>query len=380
MSNFEKADSVSDNIFFTKKRVTILFIAAIFVIAFSTVISVFLLDINPDSINNFFIEGFKQADNMFFLWLFLMFSFPLFASFWRYLVLYIRLRKENCKAKWYDWIFLVFIGSFLNAVTPFSIGNEPYTLFWLKTKGLETRKSLLILASTGITGSLAQIIITWPSFFIVSASYGEFGNSPQWSLGYWLAFIGLTFDLIAISSFFALTYSRRIHFTLNILYYWLRKKLKMSYKTKEDIRIKYIQKAVFKKEFIEEIKNYKFYMFVLTGNVIWNLIMYSSMYFSFKLSGSDYDIPFSDWYNYTNIAFTANNWVPIPGGEGTLQILIITFINGVNTNVDNIFKENVNNIIFVWRIFTFYLSATIGMICLPISIRFFYKGIKSKLK
>ncbi|MGL5246424.1 MAG: lysylphosphatidylglycerol synthase domain-containing protein [Mycoplasmoidaceae bacterium] len=381
MSELEKADSVSDNsIFFTKKRVIILFIATIFVIAFSTVISIFLLKIDIASINNFFIEGFKQADNMFFLWLFLMFSFPLFASFWRYLVLYIRLRKEKCKAKWYDWIFLIFIGSFLNAVTPFSIGNEPYTLFWLKTKGLETRKSLLILASTGMTGSLAQIIITWPSFFIVSASYGIFGNTPAWSLGYWLAFAGLIFDLIAFFSFFALTYSRRIHFFLNSIYYWIRKKLKMSYKTKEDMKIKYIQKAVFKKEFIQEIKNYKFYIFVLAGNVIWNVIMYSSMYFSFRLSGSNYDITFSDWYNYTNIAFTANNWVPIPGAEGTLQILIVSFISGINTNIDPVFNESVNTIIFIWRTFTFYLSAVIGMICLPVSAWLFYKGIKGVLK
>ncbi|MGL5640458.1 MAG: lysylphosphatidylglycerol synthase transmembrane domain-containing protein [Mycoplasmoidaceae bacterium] len=383
MSQLEKADSVSDNSynnFFTKKRVIILFIATIFVITFSTIISIFLLKIDPNSINNFFSEGFKQANNMFFIWLFLMFLFPLFASFWRYIVLYIRLRRENCKAKWYDWIFLIFIGSFLNAVTPFSIGNEPYTLFWLKTNGLETRKALLILASTGITSSLSQIVITWPSFFVVSASYGMFGQTPAWSLGYWLAFAGLTFDLIAFFSFFALTYSRRIHFVLNRVYYWLRKKLKMSYKTKEDIRIKYIQKAVFKEEFIEEMKNYKFYIFVLSGNVLWNVILYSSMYFSFRLSGSNYDISFSDWYNYTNIAFTANNWVPIPGGEGTLQILIISFINGMNTNLDDVFKESVNNIIFIWRIFTFYLSAIIGMICLPISAGLFYKGIKNNLK
>ena len=104
------------------------------------------------------------------------------------------------------------------------------------------------------------------------------------------------------------------------------------------------------------------------------------MYFSFELSGALENISFSDWFNYTNIAVTANNWIPIPGAEGTLQILIITFINGINTNVDNVFKENVNNIIFVWRIFTFYLPAVIGMICFPISARLFYKNIKGNLK
>lgn len=380
MNDIERADAVVDkNNFFTKKRIGILFFATIFVIAFSIIISVLLLKIDINSINNFFIEGFKQADNMFFLWLFLMFSFPLFSSFWRYIVIYIRIRKENCNAKWYDWIFLIFIGSFLNAVTPFSIGNEPYSLFWLKTHGLTTRKSLLILASTGIVSSFAQILISWPSFFVVSASYNSFGNTVEWSLGYWLAFAGLLFDLIAFFSFFALTYSRRVHYFLNMSYYWIRRKLKMSYKSKEDIKIKYVQKAVFKEEFIEEMKNYKFYSFILAGNVVWNIILYASMFFSYKLSGTSDYISFWDWFNYSNIAYTANNWVPIPGSEGTLQILIIAFINGINSNMGDAFKENVNTIIFVWRIFTFYLTAVIGMICFPISAVLFYKNIKRNL-
>ncbi|MGL4617045.1 MAG: lysylphosphatidylglycerol synthase domain-containing protein [Mycoplasmoidaceae bacterium] len=381
MNDLEKADITADkNNFFTKKRVTILFITTIFVIVFSISISIFLLEIDINAINNFFIEGFKQENSMFFLWLFLMFFFPFFASFWRYIVIYTRIKKENCNAKWYDWIFLIFIGSFLNAITPFSIGNEPYSLFWLKTHGLTTRKSLLILASTGIVSSFTQILITWPSFFVVSASYGNFGNTIEWSLGYWLAFAGLIFDLIGFFLFFALTYSRRIHYFLNRLYYAIRKKLRMSYKTKEDIKIKYIQRAIFKQEFIDEIKNYKFYSFVLTGNIILNIILYSTMFFSFKLSGINVDIKFWDWFNYTNIAVTANNWVPIPGSEGTLQILILAFMNGINSNINDIWKENINTIIFVWRIFTFYLSAVIGMICFPISAGLFYKGIKNNLK
>ncbi|MGL5640457.1 MAG: lysylphosphatidylglycerol synthase transmembrane domain-containing protein [Mycoplasmoidaceae bacterium] len=381
MNRLEKANSINDkNIFFTKKKVIILFIATIFLIALSTTISIVFLKIDIVSINNFFIEGFKQANNMFFLWLFLMFSFPLFASFWRYIMFYTRLRREKLNIKWYDWLFFIFISAFLNAVTPFSIGSEPYTLFWLKSQGLETRKSLILLASTNIIIFLSQVLVTWPSFFVVCSSYGIYGSVQEWSISFWLTFVGITFDFMTFLTIFLLTYSKRIHFILNKAYHWLRRKLKMSYKTKEDIRIKYMQKAVFKKEFIEEMKDYKYYIFILIGNVIWNVLMYSSMYFSFKLSGINEEINFWDLFNYTNIAYTANNWVPSPGGEGTLQILLITFINGININVDDLFKENVNNIIFIWRIFTFYLPAVIGMICLPISASLFYKGIKGKFK
>ena len=53
MSELEKADLVIEkNNFFTKKRVTILFFAAIFAIAFSITISILLLKIDINSINN----------------------------------------------------------------------------------------------------------------------------------------------------------------------------------------------------------------------------------------------------------------------------------------------------------------------------------------
>ena len=67
MSELEKADLVIEkNNFFTNKSVTILFFPAIFAIALSITISILLLKIDINSINNFFIQGFKQPNNMFF--------------------------------------------------------------------------------------------------------------------------------------------------------------------------------------------------------------------------------------------------------------------------------------------------------------------------
>ena len=61
MSELEKADLVIEkNNFFTKKRITILFFAAIFAIAFSITISILLLKIDINSINNFL---FKVLNN-----------------------------------------------------------------------------------------------------------------------------------------------------------------------------------------------------------------------------------------------------------------------------------------------------------------------------
>ena len=68
MSELEKEDLVIEKKnFFTKKRVTVLFFAAIFAFAFTITISFLLLKIDINSINNFFIQGFKQPNNMFFL-------------------------------------------------------------------------------------------------------------------------------------------------------------------------------------------------------------------------------------------------------------------------------------------------------------------------
>ncbi len=39
-------------------------------------------------------------------------------------------------------------------------------------------------------------------------------------------------------------------------------------------------------------------------------------------------------FNYTNVATTANNFIPIPGAEGTLQAVLNTFIiNSKDTSI-----------------------------------------------
>ncbi|MGL4647270.1 MAG: lysylphosphatidylglycerol synthase domain-containing protein [Mycoplasmoidaceae bacterium] len=377
MSQIENANRMeaASNDFFTRKRIITFFILTIFTIIFAVIISVFGLKINFNEFSRFMNEAFQKPG--FAMWISLLFLFPIYMSFTRFFVFYIRIRKEKIYAKWWDWLFFTFIGSFLNAITPFAVGNEPYTFFWLKSKGLETRKALLILSTIGIWNPLSQIIVTWPSFFIISSWYGEYSGSPGWIAIYWISFAGLLFDLIAFSSFFALSYSRRIHFILNSAYYWIRKKVRLSYKTTAEIRNKYIEKATFKKEFLEELSDYKFYGTLIVINVLWNVVYYSSMYFASGLSSIPPEfISYNDWFNYTNIAVTANNWIPIAGAEGTLQFSLLTFFNTLIPNNDLKLDMELVNIVFIWRIFNFYGPAVIGMVCFPISAYLFIKKYK----
>ncbi len=381
MSQIEKANqNLDSNDFFTKKRIIMLFTFTIFTIIFSIVISIFALKIDINEINNFFTKAYTNNPH-FFLWIFLLFLFPIYENFSRFFTLHLRIRKDGIKAKWWDWLLFVFIGPFLNAVTPFSTGNEPYTLFWLKTKGVDTKKSLLILSSMGFFHPLIQIIITWPSFLVISMNYGEFHTDPTWLLIYWVSFLGLIFNLIAFLSFFALVYSRRVHFALNSIYYWLRKKVRMSYKTKEEIKNKYIEKATFKNEFIQEIKDYKYYTYFIIQMIVWNIIYYISIFFVYELSSlsitTGSNISFWDWFNYTNVAVTANNWVPIGGAEGTLQIAMITFLNSsIPPSAVESAKTEIVSIIFIWRLFNFYIPGMLGFICFPISAFIFIKKYK----
>ncbi len=69
-------------------------------------------------------------------------------------------------------------------------------------------------------------------------------------------------------------------------------------------------------------------------------------------------------FNYVNVGVTANNFVPIPGGEGTLQGILITLFSAINNSAfphDELIQISTDSV-FIWRIFTFYMGAIVGLL------------------
>jgi uncharacterized membrane protein YbhN (UPF0104 family) len=71
---------------------------------------------------------------------------------------------------------------------------------------------------------------------------------------------------------------------------------------------------------------------------------------------------------------TANRYLPLPGGEGTMQLQMHILLSYENKTTDS----GVDNAIFTWRFFTAYLPAIYGIGGFCFYLSSFAKSVKNK--
>lgn len=359
--------------FLSKKNIIFISIFLIILVIISVCVSVFFLGIRFDTINSLLSQEFS-INNL--LWLFLMIISLFYIILWNSFYLLRYAKDYGIKAKWYEWFIYGIVSIFFNSVTPFSLGSEPYRLYWLNKHGLNANKSLLVISITTIFWSATQIVITWPSFIYISTKYHILSSSQDGLIAYWFTFGGMLVDLLIFSTIFLLSYSKNCHVFLYSIYNFVLKKLKKPYKTKQQIIEEYKTNEAFKKQYIQEIKKIKNIVWQSVGTVLYSLTYYFSVYYSFRLINIDV-FTFGNVFNIANVAWTANNFIPIPGGEGTIQIILQKFL--IAFQPSSIVDENqINSAIFVWRSFTFYIPTVMGLILFPYVCYDFFKKRKTK--
>lgn len=361
--------------FLSKKNILLMTIFFVVLIIVSVCVSVFFLGIKFSTISELTSHKLTLQKG---LWLFLIIFSLSYIITWNSFYLFKYAHDYGIKAKWWEWFVYGIVSIFFNSITPFALGSEPYRVYWLNKHGLNAQKSLLVISTTTIFWSAAQIVITWPSFIYISTKYYIISQTSSGLLAYWFTFAGMLIDLTMFSLIFLLSYSKKCHVFLNSIFNAILKKLKKPYKTKEEIISEYKDQAVFKKLYIQEMKKIKNIIWQGTGTILYSLAYYFSVYFSFRLI--DIDIfSFGNVFNVVNVAWTANNFIPIPGGEGTIQIILQKFLIAFQPNA--IVDENqINAAIFVWRSFTFYLPTLAGLLTFPyVCIDYFKKRKKENL-
>lgn len=135
-------------------------------------------------------------------------------------------------------------------------------------------------------------------------------------------------DMLLTIIYFGMGYSRHFHIFVATSINKVLKLLKLHYKTRDQIHYEYKQNAVIKKQFINELKDIKDAFIVVVAVTVLTVIEYFSVYFAFQLLGDEHldKVTFMMYFNSINVAVTANNFVPIPGGEGTVQLVLKIFL------------------------------------------------------
>lgn len=352
-------NELKQNSFFTKKRIIWFSILFVITIALLSLTIVFVLQID---FNNLFssIKYGLTITNYQFVFLLLLLLFPFIRTFMSLCFFYFALRREKIKASFYDWLSLSFVLVFIVSITPSAIGSEPYIIYWLNKKTKNLQKSSAIVLASSFIGQSAAMIVTWPSFIYYCSIVNYPSLTEQNLVAFWFLIVGMGMDMIVLSSFVILIFTKRTHYFFSLIFHKVKKTLKLKYKSKEEIRVDTIENESFKKEVMYQLKFKTNVICTFINFVIYNIAYYLMLYFSFALIDGTSNLDFWAIFNYTNIATTANNFIPLPGSEGTLQLVLKILLNNVANNATEVSASSINNAIFIWRFFTTQIPALIG--------------------
>lgn len=372
MDNIENQANFKRNIF-TKRNIIIVFVFFAILILLSVFTSLFLLNIDFSYIGKLVSDNKLSGINILYL-IVLIFS-TIYFILWNAWSVHIKLRHFKIKIKWWEWLLYSLFSMFLKGVTPISLGVESYKLYWLYSKGLKPKQVFVISSTSSFYYPLLQILLSLPSFGIISADYQYITSTTNGLIAYWFSFAGILVDIIIVSIFFTVSFSTKIQFFLVLIWNKILKLLKQKYKTNQQVKEEIIDKAIFKEIYLKEIKKISDNLYLIIGFTIYLLLEFFDMYFVFQIIGIGEYGSFSDIYNYTTISVVANNFIPIPGGEGTIQYILSNFFSTINEY--KLDQKKIDTAVFIWRSFDFYLPTIVGLFSVPFVLYLhFHKKVK----
>ncbi|MCV3743835.1 lysylphosphatidylglycerol synthase domain-containing protein [Ureaplasma sp. ES3154-GEN] len=365
---------------FTKKNILFIITSFCFACLMVVVSVLFVLKIDFSTLKST-LKVWNKSNDKFILYIFALALFSVFRAVIFVLVIIIQAHKMKNKIKWYHYIALGWMIIFLSNVTPFAIGAEPYVIFFINKylfKNIKQATAFWLVNNTFV--QLAQIIITWPSFFYVTDQYLQLSYQNQFNFPYyyWLALGGLLLDIFVTSLYFVLAFSIKVHIFFHKVIIWFKKIL----------HLKYLPKKQLKTNFNWYVRYYYYQKWLILMGLgvgfVYNFVLYSLIFIVFLWSDRQTNnLNFIDWYNFTNISVTATNFLPIPGSEGGVQFILKTFIQSLS-NLQTT-SSDVDIIVFLWRFFSAYTGTFIGLLLFMIyfpmhSYQYYQKLKKPNLK
>jgi uncharacterized membrane protein YbhN (UPF0104 family) len=127
----------------------------------------------------------------------------------------------------------------------------------------------------------------------------------------------------------------------------------------------------------ELLFDYKKTLLTILIYTINELYLYFLVFISLKFINIKIEFDVFKIFNITNVVFTANKFILTPGGEMSIEYFMQGFlkdkiISGIDTTNDIL----IDNSILIWRTFSMYIPAILGLIMMPIIIPKTFKKIK----
>lgn len=316
--------------------------------------------------DNFILSTFRLNGLWYFVFVLLLFSF-IRSIFYSTLLWYtIKKTLNKNKLSFINFILLGMQLTFIQIITPFATGSQPYSIAYLKRKGFQISEILPITIFVDLVYQIVLVLLP-----LILSPYSFIISNINWSdkdhiLFVTFLIIGISLDLlIGLFLLFTGVSYRFQKFSIKITYWFYVQILRKSDgdKKKEAWEKKQIS---FRLLCLNCIKNYKIFFINLTIAFL-GLFSISIMYYFSCIIGSSNTVKldFFQVVGLSSASFSANGMIPLPGGLGSQEWLFSVASEDFFTN-----KEHISLSILVWRFWTSFIPGFLGLLILLIDVWF----------
>lgn len=270
------------------------------------------------------------------------------------LYLFIRERKKNYTIK--NAFSLTLIGQFLNGITPFQSGGQPFQIYLLKKDGIRLSDSTSSMIKDFISFQIALILMGFISIFINN----NLNIIPKDKSLYWLICLGFLINIIVLIVLLLITTLKNL--SLKIINKLLDFLYKFNFFKKFNITKEKINDGIdrFYKSALELKKNKKVLVISIITNIINLVLLYIIPFIIFKAFDNN-SVSIVSSIVSTAFIMLIGNFIPIPGATGGIEYGFISFFS--NFNISSLVLSGA---MLLWRFVTYFFGMLIGFIVLII--------------
>ncbi len=283
-------------------------------------------------------------------------------SLWfKSLSLHLFIKEQNKKYKLKKTFELTLISQFLNGITPFQSGGQPFEIYLLKKDGVRISDSTGAMIKDFISFQIALIL-----FGVISIIINSYLNIIPYksklilviALGFFINVIVLIFLILTVN---AKKFSIKLVNKLLNFISKLSKRININKSKINDGLINFYNCASDLK------KNKKYFILAITTNLINLCLLYTVPFIIFKSMNYN-DISILVSIVLTSFVMLIGNFVPIPGATGGIEYGFISFFSRLNISFPVL-----SGAMLLWRFVTYFFGMFIGFISLLLR-----KGVDKK--
>ncbi len=252
------------------------------------------------------------------------------------------------------------LGNLGSNVTPFKIAHFPLKFYVQHSFGVPFSDTMTGVVKCQIIHSFTSIIVYTTVVSLLASSKEEIIISGKIFPLFLIISLGLFFHVGAFILTIILSFSSGFQKWALRIVSKIIKKFKKSFNDVEFISEKELELKLFREQIIIIVKKfhryilpmfiYAFYMFFSEGAIYISYLLITSN--SFILSD------FINFYLLTLASYYISNFIPVPGGAGTTEVVFSMLFLGL------ISESVIGSVLILWRLSTYYLIVILEVVLL----------------